>query len=562
MARTVYDHDTGEVLEIGPHAEGILDDLTILDPYAPGGVSLPRSPDWLATISAGTKNEKGLPVVSRDGKIFLSDPQNRAPRLAEILKANEYKHIDLAMPFDSINDCVKLGFRRRSQTRLEAYGNEQGITTIEANGAHEWHPAGTAEFEELRQSCKVECSVFFILAEWLGTTLDALEARYRWPDGWGIYRIRTTSRHSVHSIYSSLKAVEQLARGSFRGVPLRAYLVYRDVPGGDGKMRSVPIWTFTLKPPVEIELSSTAARAMVGAARREVATLLGLPAPTVLPTTDDEADDDGPTGDPTAALTEDPPADVEHWNRTFWASVKGTSLDDAAARAAFMLEHTDGKTDSLAEFWKTATESSASNLIAHMVKRIAAERTVGWPAPDTGKPSPTSTRRRSKTPEGAAYTPHLSPGQEMAITLATSRLVTIDETFQLAPQLKAMFDVETVEALSETQADTLIEWLAGRISPGPEPRFFAPKREDGTRAYADPPPTGNPPPATAAPITDGAWTAYSALVVLAQRAGIDIVKFADLGRDDLTAAQLAAKHAELQKLVDALPTQDPLKLPE
>jgi hypothetical protein len=112
------------------------------------------------------------------------------------------------------------------------------------------------------------------------------------PDGLGIYAIRTTSRHSVRNILGTIAYTAQFTHGRIAGLPFTLKIVHRpNVTGPDGTQRQIPVWAITTQPPSGVRLSSRTFRSVATQALREGQQLM-LPAghaPTL-----EEAEMDGP----------------------------------------------------------------------------------------------------------------------------------------------------------------------------------------------------------------------------------------------------------------------------
>src|SRR5262252_3676971 len=363
-----------------------------LDPYA-GGVSDEATRVVpLALISAGYRGpdrdgHKGLPRATRpedEKQIHIHDPLHSAPNLARILEANAWNHLTIAFPLDDPRAFISQIFTRYSATRLEAYGDAHSITyidnrrqTLEANQNQPLHrvfPSGSPEYERLVRSCKADTRIHFCLAEW---TEDG--SRVIFPDGLGIYAIRTTSRHSVRNILGTIAYTAQFTHGRIAGLPFALRIVHRpNVSGPDGTMRQIPVWSIVTTPPSGVALSSRTFREVATAALREGAQLM-LPAPS-LPTLEEleadgpaEVEVDEPTEEQMLALEAGGRADQAHWTRTWHAMARGVTwqhgdrtydLTSDAGRAAFIFQHTEARTGSLSAFLQTATEEQAAGLIA------------------------------------------------------------------------------------------------------------------------------------------------------------------------------------------------------
>jgi hypothetical protein len=366
---------TGEIIDAQTP-----DDLHLLDVYSPSPIAdeAPRL-DALATISAGYRHvgddgKPGLPVVSRDGTIYLSDPRGRAPRLKEVLAARGNKALTIAFPFDNPAAFVQQRFTIYSASKLLAYGDEYQITVVdEKTGERKVLQADTDDYDDVRRRCKNSVSIYFALARWLEDGTPVVE----FPDGLGLYRLRTTSRNTLRSLRASLQHVGAFTHGHIAGVPFDIALDYRDVAGPDGSRRNVPVWTFTMRPPET--LSSRTFVPTLGAALRE-GRLLQLPPPGAEDYASAEVDfrllgdDDGsveePSAEDLALLAEGGRCDARAWEAKWFALVRGTRLEGDEARADFIRSFSDGEYHSLAALLAEASESQANILFNAAVQVV------------------------------------------------------------------------------------------------------------------------------------------------------------------------------------------------
>lgn len=351
-----------------------------LDPYAGGIADEAPRVDALAVISCGTRaagsdGRPGLPRASRPDdaqQIHIHDPQGHAPGLAEALAASGGKSLLISFPLDDQRQFIIQRFTRYSASRLEVYGDEASLTVIEKQGADNVHRrvnAGTPEYDKLVRTCKADTRIFFCLAEWVGE-----EAEIVFPDGLGVYAIRTTSRHSVRSIQGSLAYTAKFTHGRIAGLPFLLEVTYREVAGPDGSKRTIPVWTITTKPPEGIRLSNRTFRALATSALRE-GELLMLPAPSA-PDLDDfsasgpvEVDDVSDAD--LARMAQGGLCDYEHYVKAWHATARGTPFDSDAARAAFLGMYTEDAYTSLSAFLRNASAIQADRLISALGDAVA-----------------------------------------------------------------------------------------------------------------------------------------------------------------------------------------------
>ena len=307
--------------------------------------------DHIATISAGSKDAKGIPFASRDGRIYISDAEGRAPGLAAALHRGEGKRLTIAMPSDNYDDFISETFRKEGKTRLEAWGDHNGITTIAENGARHFHPAGTQAFETLRAACKVQTNILFLLAEYDENGQPVVV----WPDGLGVYRLRTTSHNTRDNLISQLARISALTGGHIAGFPLDVALVYRTLADPTGAKRKPPVFIFTLRPPQTLRLDSRTFARLAASARQVLAPLETLALPPAAGTLEGEIQDYQ------AQLTTG--VDKADARARWFAFVKDTELDSDAARGEFIAEHTDGRFVSLAAFLDAASQEEVEALL-------------------------------------------------------------------------------------------------------------------------------------------------------------------------------------------------------
>lgn len=371
LART----EPGALARSGHNA---LADFRVLDVYTGGAAPAEARVDALATISAGEKNGNA-PKVNRDGTISLHDPEGRAPGLAEVLQASGGKSLTIAFPFDDPRQFVQQRFAEYSASALLAFGDEHGLTLIEGQNRR-YLQAGTDDYAARVARCKVTVSVYFTLATWgEGGASPAVV----FPDGLGFYRLRFTSRNSLRNLVGSLQLLGKLSGGRLAGVPLELRLVNREVSGPDGKRRNVPVWTFTMRPPQGLTLSSANFQATLGRAL-EAGQALVLPPPeveTVETASSDVIDvdlDDAP--EPAPVLTEREARqlttgfDAEHFRRSFFAIASGTPFHDKPARADLLRRVTEGRTQSLGELCGFADAALADRVLVALEEAVATWR--------------------------------------------------------------------------------------------------------------------------------------------------------------------------------------------
>jgi hypothetical protein len=306
--------------------------------------------DHIACVSGGNKSESGIPQASRDGTIYLHDPEGRAPGLAAILKANNGRFLTIAMPSNNRADFIHQTYKRQSKTRLEAFGDRAGYTEIKPSGDRTFFAAGTPEFEKFKTDplTKVTTNISFFLAEYD----ENGQPMVIFPDGFGTYRIRTSSQNTVGNLTQCLANISAFTRGHFAGFPLKMTLGNRNLTGPSGDKRNAPVFAFVMQPPNAIRLSS-ATFAGIARASLDVANMGMLALPEAEGIDQAIADFE--------MLEKE--YDAAEYRRQWFAIVKGTSLDSKEGRAAFISDLTSEMEDSLAGYLLSGNHEKARALI-------------------------------------------------------------------------------------------------------------------------------------------------------------------------------------------------------
>lgn len=380
----------------------------LLKPYAGGVVHEAPKVDALATISAGFKNDKGYPVVSRDGTIHVRSA-DRAPGLVAELERRGNKSLTIALVHNDPKDVLQQWFAAYSKTRLEARGDADEVTLIHLVNSGKRDSRGEpimvpkretvrrdenpTRYAQLVADMKVQTSLYFCLAAW---TEDG-EPRLVFPDGLGLYRLHFTSLNSAEAIKSQLAYIASLTGGRVAGVPLELSIAYRNLAGPDGVRREkVPIWSLVLKPPSTIELNPSRVASILESGIEQARSLaIAAPRPEPLEVAALEGPDvdldearivDGEVVQPSARNQWDVPlANPERARTEFFLAVGRTSLRDREARSAFISAFTQGRTDSLATLIETTTAREWGRFleaVADWVKQELEERQLrDEPAP-------------------------------------------------------------------------------------------------------------------------------------------------------------------------------------
>lgn len=498
----VIDHMTGEIVRDVP--EGFV----ALDPMAPGGIAdVERRPLWLATISAGhkVKSEKGfdIPAASKDGSIYVRDPDGTGEGLRAALKAKPdagypgtyvsepHARLTVALAADAIEDIISQHFARRSATALEVYGDQYELTEILKRGEgveHLTHAAGSDDYTRLVRTCKAETRMLFCLAEWQDD-----RSNIPFPDGLGWYSLRFTSRWSLQSLVGKLREVSSLTGGRLRGIPFGLFLAYQDVPGPDGKTRHIPVWRLEFKPPAMIQLNSGSLRGLLSGALEEGRKLQLIEAPReTLADAERDFDVDLDSDAAVETMVGQPRCDATAWAKRWFTLVKGTALEPMDARRDFMRMYTAGRPggvyESLGEFLADATDAEAADLYGAAADEIGAR---------------------------ASDEPLIDAPTKLALEMTYKRLK------QTAPD-----DLETLTLSAARQR--LGELVAAGVS--------------AQRAPAEPTPPPSEPVAEP-PASDDAYAAYGQVLALAGSLGIDLAGF-DVTRET-PWSEVQSKHERL-----------------
>lgn len=416
----MIDTRTGEILDVDAYR-----DLDLLDPYA-GGIAEPDERlDVIATVSAGfrSEGERGLPQRSQDGTIHVHwnpKSQRRPAGLLAALEKTGGKRLTIAFPFDNPSAFVQQRFVRYSATKLEVYGDQDGLEVIEPGGTRRRVEPDDQAWDSLVRSCKTSTSVYFGLAEWD----DQNNARMVWPDGAAYYRLRFTSRNSLRSLRSTLRAVAEKTGGRLTGLPFDLALDYRETSGADGARYTVPVWTFTLNPPQP--LSSITWRSVLGGALQQGARLSLLPpGPETL---DTELLEESLGTVPAEAipvsqaeidqLVQGGRCDAAHYRSLYFVVTKNTYYATDGGRADWMNIWTKGKTSSLAEFLETATEAEATRMIedlAEAVVRMGPSIEVNLEPEPEPEPTPDPEPTPEPEPEPTNSSLYVVPGPGVTV---------------------------------------------------------------------------------------------------------------------------------------------------
>lgn len=381
-----------------------IDQFALLDVYA-GGVATetPRTAA-IATISAGErvyatadgrsgaedrfgKPQRTKPFRMKDGswagRIVLHDRLGRAPGLRRALDEGEWGRLTIAFPFDDPARFIHCRFANYSTSQLLAHGDQHALMVLGPRG-YERVEAGSDRYQDAVAGCKVQVSVYFCLAEWVGQHAEVV-----FPDGVGAYyRLRFTSRNSLREILAGLRSIGQFTGGKIAGVPFELRIDFREVAGPDGKKRMIPVWTIATRPPETVRLSSGNFAAVMGHALSQGRALM-LPAPAE-PTIEDaqhegytedldEVEADGiavesASDDEIDLIRRGGRCNADYWNRLWHAAVRGSRFQNDDQRAAFLGAYSGGLTRSLTAYLQAANEREAQALVLAVTEQIGRER--------------------------------------------------------------------------------------------------------------------------------------------------------------------------------------------
>lgn len=215
-----------------------MDSFTVL---RPGGRTASMHAKTLATISAGktvTKDGKTFPQASRDGEMFVNSEERTAQGIRAYLKNR--KSITIAFVSNDINEIISQRFKKESLSKLEFTGDQYFLTVFSKDDKPRKVYAETPEYDQLIATSKTEASIYFLLVEMLpGGGITPL-----FPDGLGLYRIRTGSPNSVDNAKACLNALKVMTGGKCAGIPVEVFLTYPELTGPDGAKRKCPVFQF------------------------------------------------------------------------------------------------------------------------------------------------------------------------------------------------------------------------------------------------------------------------------------------------------------------------------
>lgn len=400
------------------------DTFTLLTPR--GEVTPPLRMESIGTIAAGYRGQNGLPVVSRDGTIYVTDDQYMpAIGLREALAERGGKSLTIAFGSNDLRAIMQTRLTTYSKTRLEAHGDGEQITRIHPSGTREQVFSATEpqKYAEWASTMKAQTFVFFHLARWMNNGQPEIYL----PDGLVNYRLRTTSVNSVASIATQLRYISTRTGGSFAGIPLDLFLTYREMADGKGEKRTVPIWTLVLRPPGELQLDNAGAIRSILKAGMEQAEALSLPTPQIMtenmlaleaPPVDDDGVIDGVVvtdNDARLLARGGPISNFKQFNIEFQLAAGKSSYKTDEGRKAFLLAYTHGQTDSLHTFAETHTSQEGEKLIETVGQFAIAEIEE---RNKRGEPTPVA----APAPEQAAAYDRLFPNDDEEPTFRRQRI--------------------------------------------------------------------------------------------------------------------------------------------
>lgn len=374
--------------------ENPFDGYRPLDRYTGGRLEMPRATSFIATISAGWRDEKGYPVVSRDGKIHLVDPDERAPYLREQLEASDHKRLTIAFTSNDPSEIVQERLVAYTQSSLQIHGDERSLTELDGKGGRRVLQPGTAAYQAALAKCMVTRSVYFVLAGWDDANRPRMIFDPR--DGLSHYRLRFGSRNSLNAILGQLAEVASLTNGEIAGLPFELSLTYRDMADPTGKRRNVPIWSLTFKPPAGLVLDARAFRRIATEALEE-GRQLSLPAPASetieLAASEyrylaDEVEVTAPSQKRLEIMQRGSPVNLKAATARYFAIAKGSRFGTDEGHGAYVSAWTDGNHTSLAAWLDSATQQDVDTALDTLERCVTdGERLPDpWEGLDTGAP--------------------------------------------------------------------------------------------------------------------------------------------------------------------------------
>lgn len=335
---------------------------------------LPSTPDWLATISAGKRadtgpgQKPGLPMMSRDGRIELHDPDGRAPGLAEALKATDHKRLLIAFVSNNPADVIQERIVGYTATTLKYHGDSESIT--ELTPVRKVHLKGTPGYAAALAASTVSRRVFFALARWD----DDGTPRVYFPDGLGLYSIRTTSARSTANIAATLALIGRQTGGIIVGLPFELSLSARQVADPAGQLRTVSLWSMVFSPPKTMQLTSGTFRMLAEKSLEQGRALMlpGAPRPESIEdaayegsfTVEDAPTVCNPSDADLAIMQRGTPVSRQPSLSRWFAIARGSRFYSNEGRAEFLSAWSDGNTSSLAELLDTSTQEEIDGMLA------------------------------------------------------------------------------------------------------------------------------------------------------------------------------------------------------
>lgn len=309
----------------------------------------------IAVLSAGFMGPNGAP--QRSGKIHVNGQPNydEAPAgLLAALTAGGFSSLRIMLPHDDLGMVFRQGLSKWSKTRLEAFGDSEGITEFKPTGMRGnyvataervYHPAGTPEYDRLRAECTVSSYLYF----WLCEYVDGVPCA-DWTDGVRYYALRTSGFHTSSNLRQMLQAVSQLTRGHLAGIPLNLKLSEKTKINPIGNKVKVPVFEVDLALPEGKRMLMPVVSQVVKSSIQQLQEFgaqleaMSLPAPSALPALPeiDEADFEEVSG----ALEGFNP---ETYRRDFFALTGLTPYAEDENRHKLIANATAGKYSGLRE---------------------------------------------------------------------------------------------------------------------------------------------------------------------------------------------------------------------
>lgn len=379
----------------------------------------------VATISLGYKTEKGYPQPTRKGDARYIHVHDAEPRqLIQALDRRSHKSLTISLAGDTWPEFVQQRYALYSQTALQVYGDDDALAFIhwqyktDAEGKpvqavdsetkqprtnEDGSPVFVKEplhvsikkseeperYAKAREAVDVHSSIYFYLAEWEGNQTDGYSPRIVFDGEGGMYRIRSSSQHTIDNLTAAIEEVRRHTGGPLCGVPLELTVDFPEVADPWGRKREIPVFSFRFRPP--FRYTAQVLRPMLEAGLQEGSSL-ALPAPRA-ETLEAELGGDAYEGDSIEAEAREIPVearpvevaatdediqrlegggrcDPKKYEARYFAAVRGTPLEGDAQRAELVERYTKGQMDSLARLLSFSTIEDADRFIGWVLDQL------------------------------------------------------------------------------------------------------------------------------------------------------------------------------------------------